>query len=47
MKKQFVVSKIEVASDGSPYVHIGFTDPANKSGEANPLNPFGPKDDGI
>src|SRR5207249_6632537 len=43
MKKQYVVSKIEIASDGSPYVHIGFTDPANKSGAAKPLNPFGLK----
>lgn len=43
MKKQFVVSKIEIASDGSPYVYIGFTDPVNKSGEAKPLNPFSPK----
>ena len=44
MEKQFTVSKIEAASDGSPYVHVGFIDPAYyKSGEAKPLNPFGPK----
>src|SRR5574341_701068 len=44
MKKQFIVSKIEAAHDGSPSVYIGFTDPADyKSGEAKPLNPFGPK----
>jgi hypothetical protein len=43
MNKQFVVSKIEVASDGGSYVHIGFMDPVNKSGEAKPLNTFGPK----
>jgi hypothetical protein len=42
MKKQFVVSRIELASDGIPNVYIGFTDPA-KSGEAKPLNPFNPK----
>ena len=45
MKKQFTVSKIEAASDGSPYVHISFTDPTDyKSGEAKPLNPFGPEE---
>ena len=44
MKKQFIVSKIEATQDGSPYVYIGFTDPAdNKSGEAKQLNPFSPK----
>src|SRR5574341_2279947 len=44
MKKQFIVSKIEAAQDGTPYVYIGFTDPADyKSGEAKPLNPFSPK----
>jgi hypothetical protein len=44
MKKQFIVSKIEAAQDGSPSVYIGFTDPADyKSGEAKPLNPFGLK----
>jgi hypothetical protein len=44
MLKRFIVSKIEVASDGSPNVYIGFTDPTDyKSGEAKPLNPFGPR----
>jgi hypothetical protein len=44
MKKEFMVSRIEAAQDGSPYVYMGFTDPNNlKSGEANQLNPFGPK----
>ncbi len=44
MKKRFIVSKIEAAQDGSPSVYIGFTDPADyKSGEAKPLNSFGPK----
>jgi hypothetical protein len=44
MKEQFIVSKIEMAQDGSPSVYIGFNDPAeHKSGEAKPLNPFGPK----
>ena len=44
MKKEFMVSKIEAAQDGSPYVYIGFTDPTDyKSGEARQLNPFSPK----
>jgi hypothetical protein len=44
MKKEFMVSRIEAAPDGSPYVYIGFTDPNYfKSGEAKHLNPFGPK----
>ena len=44
MKKEFMVSKIEAAQDGSPYVYIGFTDPNDyKSGEAKQLNPFSPK----
>ena len=44
MKKEFMVSRIESAQDGSPYVYIGFTDPNDfKSGEAKHLNPFGPK----
>lgn len=39
-----MVSKIEAAQDGSPYVYIGFTDPNDyKSGEAKQLNPFSPK----
>jgi hypothetical protein len=44
MKERFIVSKIEMAQDGSPSVYVGFNDPAeHKSGEAKPLNPFGPK----
>ncbi len=44
MRKEFIVSKIEAAQDGSPYVYIGFIDPNDyKSGEAKQLNPFGPK----
>jgi hypothetical protein len=44
MIKEFMVSKIEAAQDGSPYVYIGFTDPNDyKSGEAKQLNPFSPK----
>jgi hypothetical protein len=44
MRKDFIVSKIEAASDGSPYIYIGFVDPYNnKSGEAIQLNPFGSK----
>ncbi len=44
MIKEFTVSKIEAAQDGSPYVYIGFTDPNDyKSGEAKQLNPFSPK----
>jgi hypothetical protein len=44
MKKEFMVSRIEAAQDGSPYVYIGFTDPNDfKSGEAKHLKPFGPK----
>ena len=49
MKKDFVVSKIEVAQDGSPYVLVAFTDPnATKStggGSSNEAVPFtSPKD---
>ena len=44
MKKEFMVSRIEAAQDGGPYVYIGFTDPNDfKSGEAKHLNPFGQK----
>jgi hypothetical protein len=44
MKKEFMVSRIEAAQDGSPYVYIGFTDPNDyRSGEAKQLNPYGPK----
>ena len=44
MKKEFILSKIEAARDGSPYVYVGFVDPNDsKSGEARQQNPFGPK----
>ena len=39
-----MVSRIEAAQDGSPYVYISFTDRNDyKSKEAKQLNPFGPK----
>jgi len=44
MRKQFIVTKIEAAQDGSPYVYIGLIDPNDyKSGESKQLNPFGPR----
>ena len=44
MRKQFIVTKIEAAQDGSPYVYIGLVDPNDyKSGETKQLNPFGPR----
>jgi len=44
MRKEFIVTKIEAAQDGSPYVYIGLIDPNDyKSGEAKQLNPFGPR----
>ena len=44
MKKEFILSKIEAAHDGSPYVYVGFVDPIDsKSGEGRQQNPFGPK----
>jgi hypothetical protein len=44
MKKEFILSKIEMAHDGSPHVYIGFVNPNDsKSGEAQQQNPFGPK----
>ena len=44
MKKEFILSKIEMVHDGSPYVYVGFVDPNDsKSGEVRQQNPFGPK----
>jgi|SRR6188474_1381430 len=39
MKKEFILSKIEMVHDGSPYVYVGFVAP----GEGRKQNPFGPK----
>ena len=45
MKKEFILSKIEMVHGGSPYVYIGFVNPNDsKSGEARQQNPFGPKE---
>jgi hypothetical protein len=48
MKKDFIVSKIEASSDGSPYVYISIIDPNDKSSEGSahagrnfPQSPFG------
>ena len=44
MKKEFILSKIEMVHDGSPYVYVGFVAPNDsKSGEGLQQNPFGPK----
>ena len=44
MKKEFILSKIEMVHNGSPYVYVGFVAPNDsKSGEARQQNPFGPK----
>ena len=44
MKKEFIISKIEMVHGGGPYVYIGFVNPNDsKSGEARQQNPFGPK----
>ena len=44
MKKEFILSKIEMVHDGSPYVYVGFVDHKDsKSGEGRQQNPFGPK----
>jgi hypothetical protein len=44
MKKDFIVSKIEAAQDGTPYVYVTFTDPNAYKSEAEggkQQNPFG------
>ena len=44
MKKEFILSKIEMVHDGSPYVYVGFVAPNDsKSGEGRQQNPFEPK----
>jgi hypothetical protein len=44
MKKEFILSKIEMVHDGSPYVYLGFVAPNDsKSGEGRQQNPFEPK----
>ena len=44
MKKEFILSKIEMVHDGSPYVYVGFVAPNDsKSEEGRQQNPFGPK----
>lgn len=43
MKKEFILSKIEMVHDGSPYVYVGFVDPNDSKSEARQQNPFGPK----
>jgi hypothetical protein len=40
MKKDFIVSKIEAAQDGSPSVFVTFTDPNSKGGDSSPQSPF-------
>lgn len=44
MKKEFIVAKIEAATDGSPYIYVSFKDPNEyfKSGSDRQMNPFGP-----
>jgi hypothetical protein len=43
MKKEFILSKIEMVHDGSPYVYVGFVDPNGSKSEGLQQNPFGPK----
>lgn len=43
MKIDYVVSRIEAAQDGNPYVYVTFTDPNDyKAGAEKQQNPFGP-----
>jgi len=43
MKMDYVVSRIEAAQDGNPYVYVTFTDPNDyKAGAEKQQNPFGP-----
>jgi len=42
MKKEFILSKIEMVHDGSPSVYVGFVDPNGSKSEGQ-QNPFGPK----
>jgi hypothetical protein len=43
MKKEFILSKIEMLHDGSPYVYVGFVAPNDSKSEGRQQNPFGPK----
>ena len=43
MNKEFIASRIEAASDNSPYVYLSFSDPSDyKPGSEKQQNPFGP-----
>src|SRR5437764_1149749 len=43
MKMDYVISRIEAAQDGNPYVYVTFTDPNDyKAGAEKQQNPFGP-----
>ncbi len=43
MKKEYIASRIEATTDGSPYVFISFSDPHDyKPGSEKKFNPFGP-----
>lgn len=43
MKMDFVISRVEAAQDGNPYVYVAFTDPNDyKAGVEKQQNPFGP-----
>ncbi len=43
MKKEFILSKIEMAREGSPSVYVGFVDPDGSKSEGRQQNTFGPK----
>jgi len=43
MKKEFILSKIEMVHEGSPSVYVGFVDPNGSKSEGHQQNPFGPK----
>jgi hypothetical protein len=48
MKKDYVISRIEVSQDGAPYVYIVLDDPNDfKPGSEKQQNPFGPNMMGI
>src|SRR5436309_7765269 len=43
MKLEYVVSRIEVSQDGSPYVYVTYANPNDfEAGAERPPNPFGP-----
>lgn len=41
MKREFIVAKIEGASDGSPYVYVTLNDPKEYKPDKPNMNPFG------